>query len=310
MLCEATMRHLFSARDYRRLSDPSEYILNWCNKCQFGRLEGEFSPEKVEGFYKIAYYTHASTAANLPGVRSFSERLRSHLAWRLDHGVEFRPSELGEPNERGVCDIGCGNGSKLEMLKNAGFQIAGVEPDPNARAIAMKVGEVFDGTAERLPPQVKERNFDVVIVSHVLEHCIDPKMAIKNIRSIIKPGGCVVIEVPNNASVGFAKFQANWPWSDIPRHINFFTERSLKILLHSQTFGNFSVNYVGYFRQFVSDWVDSQNEIWTAIGTGSRPNFSTNAWFLLARTAFAPRSRKYDSVRIRARPLDFVKATP
>jgi SAM-dependent methyltransferase len=137
-------------------------------------------------------------------------------------------------------------------------------------------------------------------MSHVLEHCIDPHTALRNVCSILKPGGCVVIEVPNNAAKGFARFGANWPWSDIPRHFNFFTERSLTALLRNYGLEISSVRYVGYFRQFAPDWIKTQNEIWAAIGTGSRPKFGFIAWLLLAQTAFTRSSRKYDSVRIHA----------
>jgi SAM-dependent methyltransferase len=224
-------------RDYRRPADQTEYGLNWCDKCEFGRLDGEFTADAVRDFYNIAYYTHAPVSTGLDSnTWSFGERLRSHLAWRVDRGVGFRARELRDTGGRTVCDIGCGSGSNLELLKTAGFHVTGIEPDAKARSIAMNIANVFDGTAERLPPQVQNKAYDVVLMSHVLEHCIDPHSAVKNVCSILKPGGIAVIEVPNNASKGFAKFRANWPWSDIPRHINFFTERSLSALLRVSGF--------------------------------------------------------------------------
>jgi 2-polyprenyl-3-methyl-5-hydroxy-6-metoxy-1,4-benzoquinol methylase len=299
ILCDGLMWPRFSAKDYRRAADPAEYILNWCDRCGFGRLDGKFSPSSVLDFYNIDYYTH-QPPPSVSGDLTIWERLRCQLAWRVDHGTDFRPTELGVPGGRTVCDIGCGNGDTMKALKNSGFQVTGIEPDAKARSLAAQVTEVFDGTAEQIPDQIKERSFDIVLMSHVLEHCIDPHAAIKNVRAILRPGGCVIIEVPNNDSKGFSKFGPNWPWSDIPRHINFFTERSLNDLLRTYGFKKSSVRYVGYFRQFTPHWIATQNEIWAAIGNGPRPKFDLAAWLLLAKTAFKKSSQKYDSVRIHA----------
>jgi SAM-dependent methyltransferase len=299
VLCGGPVRHLFSARDYRRPVDRTEYSLNWCHNCEFGRLGGNFTPEAVQAYYDIAYYTHGSVSA-ASNKATVWERLRCHLAWLADQGVNFTPMELGAPAERSVCDIGCGSGDNLEALKNAGFHVVGIEPDAKARSLSVEIAEVFDGTAERLPPQIQARDFDIVLMSHVLEHCIDLRATLTNVCSILRPGGSVIIEVPNNAAKGFSTFGAIWPWSDIPRHINFFTERSLSSLLHSYGLEISSVRYAGYFRQFAPDWINTQKEIWAAIGTGSQPNFGLAAWLLLAQTALTQRYRKYDSVRVHA----------
>lgn len=299
VLCGGPVRHLFSARDYRRPMDKTEYLLNWCDNCEFGRLGGNFTSEAVQDFYSIAYYTHGllSTAHYTATVW---ERLRRHLAWLVDHGLYFTPTELGAPAKRYVCDIGCGSGENLEALKNAGFHVVGIEPDSKARLLSAKIADVFDGTAEQLPPQIHGRHFDIVLMMHVLEHCLDLRTTLTNVCAILKPGGSVVIEVPNNAAAGFSRLGGMWPWCDIPRHINFFTERSLKSLLHAHSLKVSRVTYTGYFRQFSPNWIKTQREIWAAIGTGSRPAFDAAAWLLLAQTALAQRCRKYDSVRVHA----------
>jgi SAM-dependent methyltransferase len=296
LLCGCETRPIFSARDYRRPLDRNAYSVAWCNYCNFGRLEGHFTPDSVQSFYDIDYYTHGEPLTVL-ARQSFLERVRNHLAWRADYGVDFRPAELGPANNRTLCDIGCGNGNKLRMLKDAGFQVTAIEPDAQARIIAAKVAEIVEGTAERLPAQIQGRRFDVAFMSHVLEHCIDPHIAIDNARTILAPDGILVIEVPNNAAKGFSTFGPLWPWCDIPRHINFFTEASLRALLRQHGFSCTAVRYVGYFRQFTPSWIAMQRQIFGVIGTGRQPHFGAKAWHLLARTAFASATAKYDSVR-------------
>jgi SAM-dependent methyltransferase len=299
IICGGSVQPLFSTRDYRRPVDRLKYVLNWCKNCEFGRLAGTFSPTSVRPFYDIAYYTHKEVNS-VSNEMTFWERLRCHLAWRVDKGEDFGPTELGLAGGRTVCDIGCGSGGNLAALKDAGFSVVGVEPDAKARERAQKICDIFDGTAEQVPSQIQAQKFDIVLMSHVLEHCIDPHTTLTNIHSVLKPSGNVVIEVPNNAAKGFLRFGPDWPWSDIPRHINFFTERSLRVLLQKHDFKISRVRYVGYFRQFAPDWIKTQNEIWSNVGIGLRPKFGLAAWLLLAQTAFAKSSRKYDSIRIHA----------
>jgi SAM-dependent methyltransferase len=300
-LCGSQMSPLFRARDYRRADDPEERQLYWCAGCQYGRLRGDFTPSEVASFYPALYYTHG-TAQKPANKLSIFDRVRLHLAWRLDAGVPLQPSEI-VPVRSGhltFCDLGCGSGEQLRQFKEAGYEVIGVEPDPRARSIAQIAGEVLDGTAEDIPAKIAGMQFDVVLLSHVLEHCIDPIKALSNVQKIITSDGTLVVEVPNNNALGFTVFQAVWRWTDIPRHLNFFTEKSLRAALQKSGFTVTKVLYVGYARQFHPEWIQAQEDIWVRIGSEPKPNFDWASWALLFRTAFASAATKYDSVRIHA----------
>ncbi len=301
VLCGSQMAPRFRARDYRRPEDRQERQLYWCTKCDYGRLGGDFTPSEVAYFYPNVYYTH-STERKRDTNAPFFDRLRAHLAWRVDAGIPLQPSEitLRRTGRMTFCDFGCGSGEKLRQFKEAGYEVVGVEPDPIARAIAQKVCDVLDGTAENIPSSISGLRFDVVLMSHVFEHCIDPIKALSNMRRILADDGFLVIEVPNNNALGFCTFEATWPWTDIPRHLNFFTEQSLRAILRMSGFTVTRVNYVGYARQFQPEWIRIQEQIWEQIGTGSKLNFKWAAWALLCRTAFASAAAKYDSVRLHA----------
>lgn len=295
LLCGTPNRFLFSARDYAT-DDQTHRALNWCDRCSFGRLDGDFTPEQIGSFYPPGYYTHV--AGHEPGgSSSFLNRLLVHLAWRMDAGKSFHPSEL--PPGKTVCDIGCGNGGELRRFKLAGYRATGVDPDPKARTAAADAGDILIGTAEDLPDLT---TFDVVLMSHVLEHCIDPNLAIANAGRLLARGGTLVVEVPNSSSMGFRKFGPAWPWTDIPRHLNFFTYPSLEAILSRNGLVVTKVFYTGFTRQFSSWWREEQRKIWRKIRPGSVvPGFTLAAWMLLAKSLFADDFRKYDSIRIHAR---------
>jgi SAM-dependent methyltransferase len=269
----------------------------WCKDCTYGRVIGQRSAADVAAFYEIPYYTHGNEVevARSPLV----QRVLMHLAWRRDRGIELSTSEgVG----RSLLDVGCGSGDYLNMFARAGFDVVGVDPDPKARSVAQKFGPVHDGTAEDLPSL--GRQFDTVLFSHVLEHCIDPATALRNARSVIAPGGRLIVEVPNNDAAAFGMFQQLWPWTDIPRHLHFFAEASMRKLMADAGFRATKVLHHGYTRQFHPHWIRTQQQIWRGTrGNAGMPQFGWQAWRLLAKTWNASPAQKYDSIRVHADPI-------
>jgi 2-polyprenyl-3-methyl-5-hydroxy-6-metoxy-1,4-benzoquinol methylase len=296
-LCNGPANQILSARDYARPEDLTQYELVWCSSCKFGRVAGKFLPSEISKFYVRDYYTHTA-AWRVHRKPNILERIRGHFAWRLDNGTHLTPHEMAPVAS--VCDIGCGNGHDLRLFKETGASTIGVDPDPLARQAAADAGQIFEGTAEQLPDGIANKQFDAVLMMHVLEHCVDPSRAINNASSLLSDHGTLVIEVPNNEAIGFQMFNEVWPWTDIPRHLNFFTEDSLVKLLANQGFKVRKVHHVGFSRQFSNEWISMQVDIGSGLPDSTRRNFDFAAWTLLARSGFAKPSRKYDSIRVHA----------
>lgn len=274
LLCGGTTKHRFS---------QDRFDLQWCEQCDFGRLAGDFTPEIVSTFYSADYYTHQAQA-NGSAPLSLFDRALVHAAWRLDHGVDFSPSEIVRGGTT-VCDIGCGNGNILRLFKQAGYATTGIDPDPLAREAASDIGTILHGTAEDHSVTGK---FDVVVMSHVLEHCIDPIKSIDNAIRLMTRDGTLVIEVPNNAALGFDWFGTRWPWTDIPRHLSFFTNRSLGKLLMDAGLVITQTYFTGFNRQFSPSWRRQIGRV-------------SSGWPLLAALALKKDSpQKYDSIRVHA----------
>jgi SAM-dependent methyltransferase len=118
----------------------------------------------------------------------------------------------------------------LGALADRGFEVHGFEINEAAAAGADPRARICVGpnlAAVRYP----DASFDQVIVWHVLEHLPDPRETLVEIRRILKPGGRIVVSVPN-----FNSLQARWAgpaWFhlDLPRHIYHFNARGLQSLL-------------------------------------------------------------------------------
>lgn len=300
-LCGEQMAARFWARDHLRPQVSTEYLLEWCAPCKFGKIAGSITPSSAAAFYTADYYTHETPAAADKSSMRLMDRIRTHLAWRTDRGIVLSPDEVARVRSLPtLCDVGCGSGQAMSAFKRAGYEAVGIEPDAAARSLASQFGEVLEGTAEALPAKVAGMQFDVVLLSHVLEHCIDPAAALRNVKRLLAPGGTAIIEVPNNAALAFETYGPGWFFADIPRHLQFFAEASLRKALEVSGMRVARVIYTGYTRQFLPEWLAAQKEIRTRIGLDANGGGAGRAWGLLARTAFARDEMKYDSIRVHA----------
>jgi len=87
----------------------------------------------------------------------------------------------------------------------------------------------------------KEDWFDVVLFNHSLEHVYDPAATLSEALRILKPGGAVVIYLPNAGSAEAALFDRWWVAWDPPRHLYHFTKCSLTRLLEQTGYRTVSI---------------------------------------------------------------------
>jgi len=317
-LCDGAMRPWMTVPgDWRRPAVRDAYRLDWCEACRFGQLAPRPHADEIGAFYDCEqYYTH-ERPRDVGGRSAWLERLLVSLAWRCDRGVEAEidVATLARNGIRPgatVCDVGCGNGGMLGRLGNAGFEVVAIEPDAGARAVVEKAGfRVFAGSAERLPEELADAQFDVVTMGHVLEHCLDPRTAVRNIARLLAPGGRFIVETPNNDCLGARRAGQAWRWLDVPRHIHFFTPKSLAAVCEQAGLTVERVEFTGFTRQFGADWLADEREIEARLREAVRSaegamggipmpgerNLRAAAG-LLAASLCAADERKYDSVRV------------
>jgi SAM-dependent methyltransferase len=126
-----------------------------------------------------------------------------------------------------LLDVGCGNGSFLAMMQDAGWEVTGVDPDKVAATLARKrFGiSILNGSLE--DAGFAEESFDAVTLSHVIEHVYDPVALLRECRRVLRPGGKIVVTTPNLASQGHRAFGSSWVPLDPPRHLHLFTSATL-----------------------------------------------------------------------------------
>jgi SAM-dependent methyltransferase len=164
--------------------------------------------ETKQGFINSAYHT----------VRKFTLQQKKKLVCRVS-GL----------NKGRILDIGCGTGAFLEVMKDAGWSVQGLEPDDSARNIAKDRGVPVFPSKELF--NINER-FDAITMWHVMEHVHDLHPYVAQIRSILQPGGVLLVAVPNYTSGDASTYGAYWAAYDVPRHLYHFSPLSMKKLVN------------------------------------------------------------------------------
>jgi SAM-dependent methyltransferase len=134
-----------------------------------------------------------------------------------------------------VLDIGCGYCETLGYHKNRGCEVYGVEADENTAKIAERYGfNVHVGLFDA--DNYKKDFFDYVTMNWVLEHCLDPEETLRQIYSILKPGGKLIFSIPNTFSLSrftFGKLWINW---HTPYHLHLYSQQSARLLIEKTGF--------------------------------------------------------------------------
>jgi SAM-dependent methyltransferase len=135
-----------------------------------------------------------------------------------------------------LLDVGCGHGVNAAMLAQQGWQVSGLDLSPEivrqARTLLGDRVQVGDLLTVKYP----ERSFDLILMSHSLEHMYHPDRALAEAWRIMDDRGLLVIAVPNANSLEaklFGRWWVNW---DLPRHLYHFTKRTLCRLLQRTGF--------------------------------------------------------------------------
>jgi 2-polyprenyl-3-methyl-5-hydroxy-6-metoxy-1,4-benzoquinol methylase len=211
---------LFPACDY--VSGETFEILR-CETCGLARTVPPPASERMAAYYPQAYYGAAS-ARRFPAL---VERLQRSL-----YGARARAVERLAGGAGYVLDVGCGRGFLLEAFRRRGWSVQGTELDARSAAHAREVLGLPVETAPAESWPWPDGTFDAISLWHVLEHLSDPAATLERVRRLLRPGGVLMVGVPNFGSTEARLAGPAWFHLDVPRHVVHLTPAWLEGALH------------------------------------------------------------------------------
>ena len=247
-----------------KLPNQTHYFYNECTRCKLITICP--MPTKIsQNLYSFSdSLTHGARVnpqlnalSNIPGGK---ELLKLYTWWCNF----FRFQLISRIKSSGnLLDVGCGEGAFLKFFHKANWKISGIEINPQVAKIAHKVSkaQIYTQPAEKV--KLRPSFFDVVTLWHVLEHFINPKVALKKITNSIKPGGFLIIEVPQGQAMYRKIFGPSWQLLIPGQHLYFWSQQSLTNLLQSLGYRIVKVSYLGIVSfsgaSSIANWLRTKN---------------------------------------------------
>ena len=169
-----------------------KYTLINCKSCKFIHIHPIPSNEELHAFYNNDYYQKTK-----PNYIQGNEKDIQYLNYTFDEKLDTIEKLLSSKSRR-VLDIGSGPGFFLRRAKRRGWDVLGIEPS----LIACNYSKKHNiPTIQKFFYEVNIKQigkFDAIHSFDVLEHVNDPISVLKKSYSLLKRGGIIVVEVPND----------------------------------------------------------------------------------------------------------------
>jgi SAM-dependent methyltransferase len=234
LLCGMPGRNLYHGLPSALFEGSGQWSLSQCPNSECGLIW--LNPAPLESDLHLAYANYF-THTDAPGGNSLRDflfgayRAANFPIWLLT-GVAAEKKRrrlmfLHQTSPGHLLDVGCGDGTFLNLMRQRGWTVAGIDFDPKAIASARHKYGLELKQGDLRSAAFPANQFDAVTMSHVVEHLPDPVSVLQEIRRILKPGGQLVMTTPNTAGIGHQKFGANWFGIDAPRHLHLFNRSAL-----------------------------------------------------------------------------------
>lgn len=255
-----------SCKDYTVSRETFQIVE--CNSCHFKFTNPRPEEQNLGAYYKSeTYISHSNTSKGF--VNSAYQTVRKYTLLKKLQLIS-RYYKTGK-----ILDIGCGTGEFLNICKNAKWEVLGIEPDADARKKSIeKYG--LDVREELEIKSLKNEEFDVISMWHVLEHVPNLNDRIEDLKRLIKPNGMIIVAVPNLTSLDAKIYKEHWAAYDLPRHLYHFSPKDIEAVFKNHGLTVFKILPMVFDSFYVSmlseKYRTGKSNIVQAIWNGFRSN--------------------------------------
>ncbi len=173
-----------------------------------------------------------------------------------------------------LLDLGCWVGFLLAEARDRGWRPVGIEPSEFGSAHARDRLGLEVHTADLVSAPLPSRAFAAVTMGDVIEHLTQPGEALERGRELLTPDGVLWLALPDAGSRVARGLGRRW-WSVIPTHVQYFTRRSISVLLARHGFDVLEVMTapkaftVGYYLERIGGYSPPAGRLLTAAASAA-----------------------------------------
>jgi len=219
------------------------------NRSSYQPTYSEAEREHIEGKLRLRHWVLAqllnpTEAPAAPAAATVSQAasatIETALATSVAAAAIASPATgAAKAPARTFLDVGCGEGWALDYFQRQGWDVLGLDFSsfsleqfhPGLRG-RLRAGDLYDGLQDLI---AEGRQFDVLWLDNVLEHVLDPAELLRRCRALTRPGGVLLVDVPNDFSPLqqhlLAAGHIDRPfWVALPDHLSYFGAEGLRNL--------------------------------------------------------------------------------
>lgn len=232
-----------------------------CDECSLYFIDSP-TDEEINSLYKNEYHNNIKN--------KLFETAKSKMRYARSLSQFNFIKQTIDLKNKDICEIGAFDGLLLSLFKKNNNNVFGYELNDDARVYAKKKYDI-DLKENFLESKSK---YDIIILSHVIEHFREPKEILIKIKSMLKENGFIYIEVPNSPMPNECSYNMLMRYLNTEHIVNFNMDNLIKfaesadLKIVRSEYNNYNIS------------IDNEN-LRTSLLEGSLPNFSNYFAFSL-----------------------------
>lgn len=213
------------------------------------------------------YHTHSKQGKSFfrKSLMSITKRLLKIALLPVGYALgvrreaaKMRHMGLGKQKPGTLLELGVGGGRFLLRMKKKGWDVSGVDFDPNVAQRMLEKYRIRVQAGDVTQLEFAPASFDVITMNQTVEHLTDPDAVFRKCHALLKPGGCLMVTTPNVESLGAGMFKEYWRGWEPPRHLHLYTQKSMATLARHTGFTTQSIetytceSAIGYYASYMN----------------------------------------------------------